>query len=266
MPDWHRHLSIWSNILWHLREHANQQQQLWRVLQILPISFCLPGGELLTSWRAAHREWYACQRPGRNPYGLQFSASGGTSPYTFTLATGSTLPSGLNLSASGYVSGTLPTTTGNINFTVQAQDSSSTKISGTGTFAIPVSAGPDGSQTSLLSGSYTWYLGGIKDSDGSRLAMVGTITVDGNGNVTSGAFDINTSVGSFMTTGPVTGTYKIGSDWRGILKLNWGSTAWQATPNSGTPSTATVPSCPLSLRLRSARLTAARPMLPCRRA
>lgn len=48
-------------------------------------------------------------------------ASGGTSPYTFSLATG-TLPNGLSLSSGGSLSGT-PTQTGNFNFSVLVRDS-----------------------------------------------------------------------------------------------------------------------------------------------
>ena len=199
-----------------------------------------------------------------NPYGLQLSATGGTAPYTFALASGSTLPSTLTLSSSGLISGTLPATAGNVNFTVQATDNSASHVSGTGQFTIPVSAGPDGSQTSLLSGSYTWYFGGLKDADGSKVAMVGTVTVDGSGNVTSGALDINTSAGSFMTTGPVTGTYKVGSDWRGIMKVNWGSAVWQATPNSGTPSNATVPTLPSIFAIALGRTTGGTPNIATR--
>jgi large repetitive protein len=50
------------------------------------------------------------------------TASGGTSPYTFSVTSGS-LPPGLSLSSSGVLSGT-PTYTGAYNFTVQARDSS----------------------------------------------------------------------------------------------------------------------------------------------
>ena len=94
--------------------------------------------------------------------------------------------------------------------------------------------------------------------------MVGAITLDGNGNVTSGAFDINTSAGSFTTTGMVTGTYKVGSDWRGILKLNWSSTVWVPTPNSSTPSTAVVPTLPAIFAIAAGRTNGGTPNIATR--
>ena len=52
-------------------------------------------------------------------YGLQFSAAGGTSPYTFTVSAG-TLPPGLSLASSGLLSG-IPGG-GSYSFTVEATD------------------------------------------------------------------------------------------------------------------------------------------------
>jgi hypothetical protein len=51
------------------------------------------------------------------------TASGGTSPYTYAVTTGS-LPTGLNLSSAGALSGT-PSATGTYSFTVTATDASS---------------------------------------------------------------------------------------------------------------------------------------------
>ena len=56
------------------------------------------------------------------------SASGGASPYTYTITSGS-LPAGMTLASNGTLSGT-PTAGGTFNFTVQAKDSST----GTGPF------------------------------------------------------------------------------------------------------------------------------------
>jgi gliding motility-associated-like protein len=56
-------------------------------------------------------------------YSVQLTpANGGTPGYTYTLASGSTMPSGLTLSASGVISGT-PTTAGSYNFSITAIDS-----------------------------------------------------------------------------------------------------------------------------------------------
>lgn len=56
-----------------------------------------------------------------SPYSHTFGASGGTAPYSFAISAGA-LPTGLNLAASGLVSGT-PTALGTFNFTVQVTDS-----------------------------------------------------------------------------------------------------------------------------------------------
>jgi hypothetical protein len=60
------------------------------------------------------------------PYSATLLAVGGQTPYTWSLPTGSTLPPGLSLSASGMISGT-PTMTGMFNFNVQVTDSSTPK-------------------------------------------------------------------------------------------------------------------------------------------
>lgn len=58
-------------------------------------------------------------------YGQSVIGSGGTTPYTWSLVSGQgTLPAGLNLSASGVISGT-PSATGTSNFTVKVTDAAS---------------------------------------------------------------------------------------------------------------------------------------------
>lgn len=59
-----------------------------------------------------------------SPYGFKISAAG-TTPITWSLTDGSTLPDGLKLSTSGYVYGT-PATEGDYTFRVQAENSSGT--------------------------------------------------------------------------------------------------------------------------------------------
>ena len=69
-------------------------------------------------------------------YSATLSASGGTTPYAWTVTAGS-LPAGLTLAASGVISGT-PTTAGGSSFTVQVADSAS--HTATANLGITVSA------------------------------------------------------------------------------------------------------------------------------
>jgi RHS repeat-associated protein len=57
-------------------------------------------------------------------YNASLGATGGTSPYSWTLTTGS-LPAGLNLSSAGTISGTPASAAGPVDLTVQVTDSSS---------------------------------------------------------------------------------------------------------------------------------------------
>ncbi len=79
-----------------------------------------------------------------NAYSATLAAAGGVTPYTFTLANGTSLPAGLTLSSAGTISGT-PTKAGSTAFSVQVVDSSTpTPLSQTGNLSITVnsSAGP----------------------------------------------------------------------------------------------------------------------------
>jgi len=71
-------------------------------------------------------------------YTTQLSASGGTTPFTWTLTSG-TLPAGLSLSSAGVVSGT-PTTVGTSTFTVMATDSATIPFSSSQTLTLVVNA------------------------------------------------------------------------------------------------------------------------------
>lgn len=70
-------------------------------------------------------------------YSSTLTASGGTTPYRWTIASGQ-LPAGITLQSSGSVSGTA-TQTGQFNFTVQAADSSSPQLTATANLALTVS-------------------------------------------------------------------------------------------------------------------------------
>jgi hypothetical protein len=59
------------------------------------------------------------------PYNVQLAATGGTAPYTWSLAAGSTLPAGITLSSDGRIMGLLEDT-GSWNFSVVATDAAGT--------------------------------------------------------------------------------------------------------------------------------------------
>jgi hypothetical protein len=66
-------------------------------------------------------------------YSLTFTATGGVSPYTWSVASGSTLPGGLTLSSAGVLSGK-PTTSGYFTFGITVTDSESPAATKTKTF------------------------------------------------------------------------------------------------------------------------------------
>jgi len=68
------------------------------------------------------------------------SATGGTAPYTWAVATGA-LPAGMNLSAAGVISGT-PTTAGTASFTVRVTDSASPAVTATQALSLGIAAAP----------------------------------------------------------------------------------------------------------------------------
>ena len=73
--------------------------------------------------------------PGQ-AYSETLTAQGGTSPYTYTLASGA-LPAGTTLSTAGVISGT-PSTAATYTFTIQAQDALGS--TGSQNFSITIAA------------------------------------------------------------------------------------------------------------------------------
>jgi hypothetical protein len=81
------------------------------------------------------------------PYVTTLAATGGTSPYVWTVKTGA-LPPGLALATTGVLSGT-PTTPGSSSFTVEATDSETTPQVATAAFVLQI-GGPLTIQTTSL--------------------------------------------------------------------------------------------------------------------
>jgi hypothetical protein len=126
-------------------------------------------------------------------YSAPLQVSGGMPPYTWTVASGSTLPSWLTLSGSGTswkLSGT-PTAVASSTFTLTVTDSSSPKLSKNQTLTLAViSATACGTgNESMMKGQFAFILSGWT-ADGF-LAAIGSFTADGNGNITDGYVDAN---------------------------------------------------------------------------
>jgi hypothetical protein len=169
-------------------------------------------------------------------YGATLNASGGVPPYTWSLIQGQ-LPSGLILSTQANGTGTVtgvPILTTTASFTIQVADSAVNPANGnpapatkSAQFSIAIAAGAAGTGNTLLSGQYTFLFNGF-DSDGPVM-LAGTLTANGNGQITAGTIDSNRVSGvalggSIVAPGGTTppgSTYAIGSDGRGTMELNF---------------------------------------------
>jgi hypothetical protein len=76
-----------------------------------------------------------------SPYAATLTASGGTSPYTWSLPAGSSLPGGLTLNPDGTITGT-PTTVGTTTVNVQVTDSGSPAQTATQQLTLTVNPPP----------------------------------------------------------------------------------------------------------------------------
>ena len=143
-------------------------------------------------------------------YETTLTAAGGSGSYTWALASGSTLPSGLTLSSTGAITGTIASTVSaaNYTFTVKVTDTSTstsaTAVLSIGVFAnmgdncndisfdVPNTTTPMTALTDLGTGTYQGSEGGLypngsnvrpasHDSDGVALAKA-IVPLDSNGN------------------------------------------------------------------------------------
>jgi hypothetical protein len=148
-------------------------------------------------------------------YNAGLVATGGVTPYIWSIASGQ-LPSGLTLnSLNGSISG-IPILTTTANFSVQVEDANSTK-SVPQNLSIVIKSG-SAITNSLLSGSYSFLFHGF--DSGGNVVMAGNLSSSGNGTV-FGQLDSNRSGGTLgiFTGSSVSGTYSVGSDGRGTMQL-----------------------------------------------
>jgi hypothetical protein len=157
------------------------------------------------------------------PYSEPLKASGGTAPYTWKVASGSTLPAWLTISGSGTnwtISGT-PTAAATSTFSLTVTDSSSPQQSQTQSLSVAINAAaacPDSGSESLLKGQYAFGIGGYASSGFE--AAVGSFTADGTGKITAGVIDSNgATVQSNASIDTTQSFYTVGSNHLGCLTI-----------------------------------------------
>jgi hypothetical protein len=114
-------------------------------------------------------------------YSQTLSAFGGTPPYTWAVANGSTLPSGLTLSSAGVLSGT-PSAASTTTFSVTVTDSSNPVTTATQSLSLVVGT----SNTSTLSPSQSLTITAgqtVLVPSGTTFTPVGGVTTAITGNV-----------------------------------------------------------------------------------
>jgi putative Ig domain-containing protein len=149
-------------------------------------------------------------------YSQGVQVAGGIAPYTWSVTSGS-LPSWASLnSTTGKITG-IPGTTGTANFTLQVADSECSPLTTAQALSISV-VSQIAANDSELSGHYAFLFNGFDDATGTQVAVAGSFTADGKGNITAGIEDENGPNGAALNV-PITGTYNIGFDNRGAFTI-----------------------------------------------
>jgi Putative Ig domain len=149
------------------------------------------------------------------PYQFSIQATGGASPYTWKILSG-TLPAGLNFDTGfGVIYGTA-TAEGTFPLTIQVSDSEDPAVTMQQDYTLLV-GGPD----ARLSGSYTFLFRGFLN--GKLQLQAGSFVADGTGNITSGVTDI-VNTDSVHSNVAVTGTYTMddSNNGHGTMTLMFG--------------------------------------------
>jgi hypothetical protein len=110
---------------------------------------------------------------------------------------------------------TAPSSAG--TFTLTAASTASSSVTATASVTVNSVA-----SNSNLTGQYAFYLSGF-DFSGDAYAAVGSVTLDGNGNVTSGEEDLNSTDVDFTSAiegDTLSGTYAVNGDSQGTMTLN----------------------------------------------
>jgi hypothetical protein len=156
------------------------------------------------------------------PYVGTLVATGGNLPLNWVI-TGGGLPAGLTLnSTTGVISGTPTAAPGTYPFTVEVLDSSSPRETSTESLSITINSAAaacsSSGNDSLLDGQYAFTLRGY--NGGGFVAVVGSFTADGAGDITAGEADTNGVLGAqkgYLITSA--SSYSVGPDNRGCATL-----------------------------------------------
>ncbi len=153
-------------------------------------------------------------------YSSTVQASGGLTPYSWKVTSGS-LPAGLSLNQnSGNISGT-PTATGTSSFTIQVKDSESPQASVSAGLSITIAA-QGCTNNSILKGDYAFVSSGWSSSN-TAASVAGSFSADGNGNLSSGLEDVaDQGSTSEIQSGTFTGTYCVNSSNLATMSLTYG--------------------------------------------
>jgi len=156
------------------------------------------------------------------PYTYTLQATGGTSPYTYSLTAGS-LPPGITLQSNGVISGT-PTQPGATSFTATVTDSVSATASVPLVLLVQY---PTTAYDGELTGPYAYLFQGYDDVVAGVLAYktasVGSFTADGTGGINMGEVDANHQSshpsGTTVASQNFIGTYIVNADSRGFITI-----------------------------------------------
>ncbi|MGB7847743.1 MAG: putative Ig domain-containing protein [Candidatus Acidiferrum sp.] len=139
------------------------------------------------------------------PYSQTLAVTGGHAPFTWSLASGSSLPSALGLNTSGAITGTLSGATGSFPFTVQVVDASNPPQTATQALSITATLGPLAvTATTLPGGALT------ETYPSTSLAATGGIppyTWSITTGAVPGGLNFNTSSGAITGTPTASGTF-----------------------------------------------------------
>lgn len=150
-------------------------------------------------------------------YNATLQSTGGTPPISWTVTVGS-LPAGLTLhSATGIIDGTPTGSSAKTDFTVTGTDSGSPVQ--TQTQALSITTVTAGVNNAELNGHYAFILRGYDSASGGLVTTAGSFAADGNGNVTGGVEDINTTSTTHANLAITGGYYAVGADQRGTMTL-----------------------------------------------